>query len=130
MSFYDEMQDIASELLGEFDQSRGTGTQSDGLWYIHMTPGNGPVDNPGPATPTPYKLDAVSRGVSFRFIGTAGVNGALITASDLQLTAAVFDIEPKPAGFIRADGIDYKIKAIQRVPPTGVCVAHKIVYGK
>ncbi len=114
---------IAAELLNEFDQG--------GLVYIEMRAGTGPVDNPGPATPDPHPFPGVSKGVSFKYVGSPGANGATIAASDLQCTMPVMaGVTPKPEGFMQAGGVRYKIKSVINIPPTGVTVAHRIIYGK
>jgi hypothetical protein len=123
MTFYDDMQSIASGLLNQFDQG--------GLQYIALTPGTGPVDNPGAPTLTAHPFAGVSRGVSFRYVGTPGMSGALIVASDLQCTMPVLPgVTPQITGFVQAGASRYKIKSVINIPPTGVTVAHRLIYGK
>jgi hypothetical protein len=126
MSIYDDMRGVASDLIGEFDQSKGTGEESDGLWYVAVVPGTGPADDPGPSTPTRTKLDATARGVSFKY-----VDNSLILATDLQLTTPAREgFAPNMKGRIEMDGASYKIVAIHNVPPSGVTVTHRIFFRK
>lgn len=126
MTFYGEMNDIAAELLSEFDQSRGTGAADDGLFYVQVTPGTGPVDAPGDPTETAFKLDAVARGVAFKY-----VDNSLIVQTDLQLTTpARPDVVPAVNGFIRMDGVQHKIVRVDNIPPCGETVAHRIFFRK
>lgn len=118
MSIYDEMQDIARDVLGEFRQ--------EGLRYIRVTPGTGPKDDPGPAVVTPFDIDAAARGVAFKY-----VNGSTIVTTDLQLTMAVRDdVTPDMHGFVEAGGKRCKVIAVQPIPPTGVTVAHVVIFRK
>lgn len=123
MTFYSDMQSIATDLLGEFDQG--------GLVYVENRPGAGPVDNPGAPTRVSHPFTGVSKGVSFKYVGSPGVNGALITGADLMCTMPVLPgVTPDPKGFVLAAGVQYKIKSVINIPPTGVTVAHRLIYGR
>ncbi len=116
--FYDEMQNIAASVLGEFKQGS--------IQYVAIIPGNGPVDNPGPSTPQPYDLDAVSKGVSYKY-----VKDGLALSTDLTVTAAVrVDVVPNMKGFIRIDGVDYKIVQDISTPAAGVRAVWKWIVRK
>jgi hypothetical protein len=118
MSFYDEMQEIASEVIDEFKQGS--------IQYVRMTPGNGPPDDPGPAVPKTYELSAVARGVSYKY-----VDKSTIVATDLQLVMKVRpDVTPDMLGFIVMDGVKCKIVSVMNIPPAGVTVAHRIIFRK
>ncbi|AHJ10701.1 hypothetical protein P106B_18 [Rhizobium phage vB_RglS_P106B] len=118
MGFYDEMQNIASDVLSEFKQ--GT------INYIKIVPGAGPADDPGPSTPTPYALDAVAKGVSFKF-----VKDGLALSTDLTVTAAVrSDLVPDMKGFIEIDGVRYKIVQDISTPAAGTRAVWKWIVRK
>lgn len=125
--FYAEMRGVAQNVLRDFDQRSGDGSsQADGLWYIGMTPGNGPDDEPGDPTPVPFKLEGAARGVAFKFIGANG-----IVATDLQCTVAAKDgFAPAMTGFIDMDGVRHKIMQIVNLPPVGITVAHTLIFRK
>jgi len=113
MSIYDEMQKVAQEILSdpEFKQSV--------IQHVQITPGVGPVDNPGPSSEVVTALDATARGVSFKYVASG-----LAVAGDLQVTAAVkAGITPKQSDFIDIDGVRYKIMQILFRPAAGVKVA-------
>ena len=124
MSFYVEMQGIASGLLAEFKQGI--------IAYIRVTPGTGAADDPGAATELPFTLDATARGAKFTY-----VQGGLALASDLQVTAAAhpalvtdFANETVARGFVTIDGLRYKIvKAIPK-PAAGVPAAFVLIVRK
>lgn len=125
-TFYEEMQAVASSVLAEFDQKRpgDADPASNGVYYVRVTPGDGPDDDPGEPTETPFKLDAAVRGVSFKY-----VDNSLIVATDLQLTCAVrSDVTPEMNGFIKVDGVSHKIIRIINKPAAGTPVAHTIVF--
>lgn len=118
MTFYQDVQNVASEVLREFKQGE--------IKYIKVTPGKGPKHAPGAPTETVYDVDAAARGVQFKYI-----DGTQIVASDMQIVMAVRpDVTPDMKGFVSVDGVRYKIKACMAVPPAGTPVAHKIVFGK
>lgn len=115
--FYQEMQAVASDLLGEFKQGV--------IQYVALTPGTGPRDNPGEPTETPHTINATARGVSFKY-----VDGTNIVSSDLQLTMPGDGIAPEMTGFIRVDGVRYKIVQIVRKPAAGTPVAWTVIFRK
>jgi hypothetical protein len=128
MMFYQEMQAVATDVLRDFDQSEGSGDADDGLWFIKVIPGTGPDDDPGPATESAFKLLGAARGVSAKY-----VDNSLILASDMQMTAAYdprIDPNTDTNGFVRMDGVRYKVRRIDNIPPAGVTVSHKIFFGK
>lgn len=118
MTFYEEMQNVASEVLGEFKQGV--------IHYVELVPGSGPVDNPGPSTKVLHELDAVARGVSYKY-----VKDGLALSTDLTVTAAVLPgVTPSPKGFIRIDGTDYKIVQDIAAPAAGVRAVWKWIVRK
>jgi hypothetical protein len=127
--FYEDMRSVASELLKEFDQKRpGDPSPTDnGIYYVGITPGTGPADNPGaPQEAPPIKVDAVARGVSFKY-----VDGTNVVQTDLQATMAVRpDMTPAISGFIIVDGKRHKIVKVMQKPAAGTSVAHTVIFRK
>lgn len=118
MTIYDELQPVAAELLKEFKQ--GT------IQLIQLTPGTGPADNPGPATEVITDLDAVAKGVSFKY-----VKDGLALSTDLQVTSAIVaGIVPNGRDFITIDGARFKIVEILPVPAAGTRVVWKFIVRK
>lgn len=117
MSFYDDMQQIASGVIGEFAQ--GT------IRFVRSTPGDGPAYNPGEPAMTTYTVSGVSRGVSRKY-----VDGTQILQSDLQVTI------PGDVGFIPAmtdqiviDGRYYnEIVSVKSVPAAGTPVVFIVIF--
>ncbi len=115
MPFYDDMQNVASEILEEFKQGV--------IKYIEVTPGAGTVDDPGASTETEYTLNGTANGVKFKY-----VQNGLAIASDMQVVTAVrFDIIPDMKGFIEIDNIRYKIVQILPKPAAGTTVANVFI---
>jgi hypothetical protein len=108
--FYERMQGVSSKLLNQFKQ--GT------INYIIDGPATGPAYNLTPGLPVTHALDAVARGVEFKYI-----KEGYISASDIQVTAAVFDVEPTQSGRVSIDGREKQIIAVQQIPAAGVPVA-------
>lgn len=118
MTFYDELQNVASELLKEFKQ--GT------IQYVRVVPGNGPPDNPGPATTQSIEVDAVARGVSYKY-----VKDSVALSTDLTVTMAVRSgITPNMRDFIDIDGKRYKIVQDISVPAAGTRAVWKFIVRK
>lgn len=84
MSLYDEMQELTKSLLSDPDFKQGTSA------LVKVTPGGGMAYKPGAPTETSIIIDAVARGVSFKYL-----QRNLAVASDIQVTFAPV--------FLRAD---------------------------
>lgn len=108
--FYDNMQGVATELLTEFNQ----GTMS----YNYITGGTSPFDGPATVTAVPFKGTAT--GVAFKY------RNDLITASDIEITAAVFEPAPLPNGTVTIDGIERQIIGFKAIPAAGAPSVYKI----
>lgn len=118
MTFYDEMQNVASEVLKEFKQGA--------IKYVQIVPGNGPIDEPGPSTTVEVDVDAVAKGVSFKY-----VRDGLALATDLTVTIAYnASITPNMRDFISIDGVRYKIVEDISVPAAGSRVVWKFIVRK
>jgi hypothetical protein len=112
--FYHDMQDVATELLGgELGQ--------DNIVYIATTAGTGDPFNPTPGTTTPYTLKAAANGVEFKY-----VREGYISASDIQVISAVFDVVPTDQGVMQINGNEKQIISIQQIPAAGTVVAWRI----
>ena len=115
--FYSTMQQIASGVLGEFNQGS--------ISYIAITPGNGPRDDPGQAIETSYSINGVARGVKFSY-----VDNSLVLGSDLQVTIPADVITPQLSGFVEIDGVRYKIVKIVPKPAAGIAAAYTLIVRK
>ncbi len=130
-SIYQDLQKVASQLLGQFDQKSPGAASPDpitgnGIYYIAVVPGNGPVQNPGASTETPFKIDAVARGVSFKYIDNKSV-----VATDLQITmGADTRFTPNERGFALIDGVRVKVIQVIRKPAAGTVIAWTIIVRK
>ena len=114
--FYAEMQSIAQDVMGEFDQ-RVYG-------FVKLIPANGPPQNPGTPTRAPLVrlTGAVGRSPETKFI-----DGTNITAEHLEVVFAPQEgVVPTLDDFIDVDGEQFKIVAIRNVPPFGTTVVHKV----
>ncbi len=118
MTIYDELQTIGAEVLKEFKQ--GTVT------LVQVTPGAGPADDPGAPTETSYTLDAVVRGVSYKY-----VRDGFAVATDLELSVAVIaGLTPTFKDFIVIDGERYKIIQDVSAPSAGTRAVWKFLVRK
>jgi hypothetical protein len=118
MSIYDELKPLAAEILGEFKQ--GT------IKLVRRVAGAGPIDNPGAATETETTLDAVAKGVTFRY-----VKDGFALSTDLMVTSAVVDgVTPTKDDFIDIDGTRYKIVEDISPPAAGTRVVWKFIVRK
>jgi hypothetical protein len=109
MGFYDEMQDMASEMLAQFAQGTVTLTREE-----EIGPGPNPWD-----PPVTYVLDAAVRRVAQKY-----VDGTLIVATDNQVTFAVPAIVPAMTDTLTIDGVVQVMKDLRPIPAAGTVVAY------
>ena len=112
--FYREMQAVASEVLGEFRQGV--------IRYIEAGPSSGPAWNPTPGEDVISVLDATANGVSAEY-----VDGKSVLATDLMVTAAVFDRVPTMSGRLEIDGKEVQIVKIMDKPAAGTVVVWSFI---
>lgn len=117
MSIYDDMQAVARDVLGEFNQG--------GISYVQLTPASGPRDNPGKPGEVVHPItDGVARGVEYKYI-----DGSQVVASSGQITcAAPKPFVPKINDFVIVGGQRHKIVESKAIPPTGTPVTYVIIY--
>lgn len=117
MTIYDELQAEASELLAEFGQGSVV------LSRTTTTPDPSAPWEPGTPSTTTYPLDAVVSGVASKY-----VDGTLIKASDLMITAAVHaEVTPQMGDAVSIDGgVAKAIKRIEPMPAAGTPAAFMI----
>lgn len=115
MTFYTDMQAVAADVLAEFAQGV--------VKYVKITPGSGPVDNPGSPTRTEYTINSAVNGVSASYVAKG-----LAVASDRQIIAPVDNrYVPDMTGSIDVDGTMNKIVHIQPKPGAGTPVVYIII---
>lgn len=118
MSIYDDLKPIAASLMKEFKQGE--------VQLIKLTAGTGPADNPGIPTETLVDLDAVVKGVSYKYVA-----GGFAVASDLTVSAApVAGYTPEITDFISIDGARYKIVFMIDLPAVGTRIVWKFIVRK
>lgn len=127
MSLMKELQVVARDVLTEFNATTGEGGDNDGLFYVELKPvSGGRPDRPAPPVEKSHRLQGVARGVSQQYVDNTN-----ILSSDLQCTVAINPLfKPDAVGYLRADGIKYKIVKVLTIPPVGVPVANVIVFRK
>ncbi len=119
MTFYEEMRDVAAEILTEFKQGV--------IQLVTITPGAGPAHDPGAPTETPVTLvGAVARGIKFKYVSMG-----LGVASDMQVTHSVQEgATPAINGFVLIDGVKFKIVNVVDIPGAGTVVVHTLIVRK
>jgi hypothetical protein len=108
MTIYDDMRQVASDVIGEFKQGS--------IAYVELQPVAGATpDNPGTPVPVTYPVNGVTRPVEFKY-----VDGTNIVQSDEQFTIAALDgVTPTMEGYATIDGRQAKIVGIKRIPAAG-----------
>jgi hypothetical protein len=109
--FYDEMQEVATDLLTEFQQGQVS------LKRVTTTPGENEWDPPTETSET-WPLKAAVRTVSMKY-----VDGTLIIAGDRQVTFAVPDTTPLLTDLLAIDGKDHAMKDLRALPGAGTVAA-------
>jgi len=115
MSIYDDMRQIASDVIGEFQQGS--------VVYVALEkqPGGTP-DRPTPSVPVPHPINAVARPVSTKY-----VDGTNIVQSDKQITMPNDGVTPDMTGSIKIDGVSHKIIEIMPRPAAGTPVVWTVI---
>lgn len=109
MGFYDDMQQIASSILGDFKQGV--------VKLHHYTSSNGgSLDEPADKKDTVYTLNATIDGVSYKYL-----LDNFAAASDITVTAAVIKgVKIGLDDFVEINGEQYKILRDVSPAPTAV----------
>lgn len=128
-TFYQEMQDVATDILTEF----GQGT----ILLETETEVPDPLRpwSPGAPVVVSYRLDGAMRLVDKRF-----VDGTLVVGTESQATVAVTahstldesevsleDLDPQMGWTLVADGSRRVIKKVVRIPEVGTAVAYALI---
>lgn len=113
MSFYSDMQAVATDLLGEFSQ--GT------VYYVAPGTKTGDAWNPTEAAGTETLIDAVISGVNPRY-----ADGTTIHKTDLVAVIGSESITPEMAGRIKVDGRLHQIVMIEPLPAAGTACAYRV----
>lgn len=118
MTIYDDLKPIVADIMSEFKQ---------GIISLKtITPGAGPIDNPGDSTETVTVLNATVKGVSFKYI-----KEGFAVSSDFEVTAAPIDgVTVTEKDFITIDDVDYKIVRDLSTPAAGTKLAWKFIVRK
>lgn len=126
MSFYDDLADMASELLSP-TASGGLGQGV--IQLIRVTQGVVDPDKPWlPVQPTEQTetLKGAVKGVSSKLVGTE-VGSAVILASDREAICAAPTMQYQAGDILSVDGVRVNILSVQRIPEAGTTVAVKFI---
>lgn len=100
MSFYADMQGVATELLGEFKQGE--------IAYLEPQSGGGDPDpwNPQPGEPRRHPVSAAkASGERLKKY----IAGGYITTTDALLVVEAFGVDPKMSGLMEINGVKSQI---------------------
>lgn len=111
---YGKMTNTASRLLKRFNQGV--------IRYIEAGPSTGPVYDPTPGADVVSVLDATASGVAAEY-----VDGKSVLATDLMVTASVFERVPTMNGRIEIDGKEVQIVKILPKPAAGTVVVWNFI---
>ena len=114
MSIYDRLRPTASRLLRNFKQGQ--------IQYRYTGEPTGDPWAPVPGAAVTADLDATANGVAQEY-----VDGSLVLATDLQVTAAVFGVVPTLSGELLIDGKTMQIVRVIPLPAAGSPVAWRLI---
>lgn len=119
MTFYKEMQNIAKNVLNEFNQGE--------IKLVHLTgSADTSPDAPGDMKETVYKLKGSVRGVTFKYL-----KEGYVTHTDFEVTVGVIpDVQPSENDFLLINNVRYKIIRDISVPANGTRVVWKFLARK
>lgn len=125
--FYDEMTDVARQLLAPTSQG-GLGQGSIQLVrYLSAPAPANPWDPPAPPTRQITVLSGVARGVGKELVGTPVENGGQIVATDLQVIVAPWGGAYQPTDVLEIDGEPVTILRVRNIPEAGTVCAIRFV---
>jgi len=120
MGFASDMQDVASELLGEFDESNGR--------IVLVKVGGEPVwsESLGEMV-IPASLDITLRGVTVAF-SAAQINGTTIQQGDVMCIVQALNpsVGVSLQDKVKIGGVQWSIVDTPLVDYTGITICHKI----
>ena len=118
MGFASDMQEVASDLLGEFDESNGR--------IVLVKVGGEPVWDPVSAEMVlPASTEIPLTGVTVSF-SAAQVNGTTIQSGDVMCIVKAGDAEITQQDKVKIDGVQWSIVDTPLVDYTGLTICHKI----
>ena len=112
--FYQEMQDVATDVLTEFDQ---------GVTLVQVTKGAGPSYDPGADSEVDVVIPGTASGVSKKY-----VNGDSILESDLQAVIAASVAVPTMNDKLKINSDTKKIISIKAVPAAGIPAVYVVIF--
>ena len=118
MGFASDMREVASDLLGEFDESNGR--------IVLVKVGGEPVWDPVKAEMVlPASTEIPLTGVTVAF-SAAQVNGTTIQSGDVMCIVKAGDAEITQQDKVKIDGVQWSIVDTPLVDYTGLTICHKI----
>lgn len=115
MTFYEDMQKTASDILSEFNQGE--------IKLIQFTYPNTSPDEPGEPVETVHDLKGTVSGINFQYI-----QEGFIPETDLTLVVSVVkSITININDIVEIDGVKYKIVKDISTPSAGVKVVWKFI---
>ena len=118
MGFASDMREVASDLLGEFDESNGR--------IVLVKVGGEPVWDPVKAEMVlPASTEIPFTGVTVAF-SAAQVNGTTIQSGDVMCIVKAVDTEITQQDKVKIDGVQWSIVDTPLVDYTGITICHKL----
>lgn len=127
MGFYDDMADVATDVLGEFKQDMNGGKPILLRRPSASTPGANSFDRPTQGTPADTTLSASVLAAASDKASMSYVDGKTILGSDLTVTCAVFGFDPAMTDFVVVNNKPRLIKKILQIPASGTPVVWKLI---
>lgn len=113
MTFYSDMQAVATELLEEFKQGA--------VYYVAPGARTGDAWNPTEAAGVETLVSAVANGVKPQY-----VDGTTVQTNDIQLIINADAVTPDIDGRIKVDGFIHRIVRIDPLPAAGTVCAYRV----
>ena len=118
MGFASDMREVASDLLGELDESNGR--------IVLVKVGGEPVWDPVSAEMVlPASTEIPLTGVTVAF-SAAQINGTTIQSGDVMCIVKAGDAQITQQDKVKIDGVQWSIVDTPLVDYTGITICHKI----
>lgn len=127
MGFYEDMRQVAIDLLAPTDEGGlGQGT-IELVRYVPGVPGPDPWSPPAEPSREITPLNGVARGVGKELVGLPVETGGQIVATDLVVLVASWGGEYGPGWVLEVDGLPVTVLRVRNIPEAGITCAIQFI---
>ena len=127
MGFYEDMRQVAIDLLAPTDEGGLGQGKIELVRYVDGPPPANPWDPPAEPSREVTTLDGVARGVGKELVGLPVETGGQIVATDLVVLVAPWGGEYGPGWVLEVDRLPVTVLKVENIPAAGLACAVRFV---